>query len=90
MLNKDQIKLMNLLTDAYLFSNNADVTEKDDCPSSLNELPSSYVYEVCSLIEPTMSKIINNTAVYNAFISSGCNVDEINYFFELDSKGELI
>ena len=37
-----------------------------------------------------MSKIINNTAVYNAFIASGCNVDEINYFFELDSKGELL
>ena len=86
MLNNDQQILMVLLTKAYLFSNNADVSEGEDCS---NDLPAKYVSEICSLIEPVMRKIIDNDKVYEEFQKCGCEVGDINHLFGLYNTDQL-
>ena len=82
MLNKDQIKLLRLLADAYNFSNQADTNKNDtwidkgnyiDINHS-NELDCKLVSSVCNPLSRAMTSIIGSEKVYTNWIN-GSNHD---------------
>ena len=86
MLNKDQIKLLRLLADAYNFGNQADTNENEtwitkgnyiDINHS-NQLNSNLASFVCNPIADAMISIIGSDKVYYNWINgSNHDVDEL-------------
>ena len=93
MLNKDQIKLLRLLADAYNFANYADCSlysnekyiDKGNYINinNINKLDYKLVSSVCNPLSRAMASIIGSEKVYSNWISNtNHDVNELIKYFD--------